>query len=90
MISIPLRQLDPRYIKGKDGEPTGISFECPACTKTQTHRVRVRWADAQRNDEPLWERSGLTFDELTLSPSIDGTPSCKFHGFLRMGKVCYS
>lgn len=47
------------------------------------------------DDNPRWEMSGTSLEDLTLKPSIncdipndDGTPShCKFHGFVTNGDV---
>jgi hypothetical protein len=35
----------------------------------------------------LWRREGDTFDTLTLSPSVDASPSGHWHGFVRNGEV---
>ena len=37
--------------------------------------------------EHFWERSGDTFDTLTLSPSVDASAHGHWHGFIRGGEV---
>lgn len=35
----------------------------------------------------LWARSGETFENLTLSPSVDASPAGCWHGFVRNGAI---
>jgi hypothetical protein len=46
-------------------------------------------ADGMARGRPLWDRTGDTFDTLTLSPSIDAskTHDGGWHGFVRSGEV---
>lgn len=35
----------------------------------------------------LWKRKGETFEDLTLSPSIDASPAGHWHGFVEKGEI---
>jgi hypothetical protein len=35
----------------------------------------------------IWQRTGETFDDLTLTPSIDASPSGHWHGYVTNGQV---
>jgi hypothetical protein len=37
---------------------------------------------------PEWVRSGDTFEDLTLSPSVDTSASGHWHGFITNGSIC--
>lgn len=97
-----LAELDPRWTHwhGRT-ERIGVSFECPVHRGTAAaHRVEVPFRNpldggkaVTRNH--LWDRTGETFDELTLSPSVNyqvydngapRDPAC-WHGFVRGGEV---
>lgn len=75
-----------------------VSFECPCCFDPTTGHSRTRLAvwfenpvdglpptdDASR----LWKRvSGATFDDLTLSPSIDASNVGHWHGHITNGAI---
>ncbi len=74
-----------------------IWFECPVCTGGRSHPVLVsfaahRLADDQgsqnREGKPSrWQVSGTGIDDLTLHPSIDCTPSCPWHGWVKNGAI---
>ena len=82
-MTMRLSELDPEWIR-VDGrwKHAGVSFLCPHCKKT---RVGVLFLNLPCGSAPLpdrpdiifnnfgnrWARSGLGFDDLTLSPSID-------------------
>lgn len=36
----------------------------------------------------LWQRTGETFDDLTLSPSVDASKSGHWHGHITGGEIC--
>lgn len=38
-------------------------------------------------DGPHWERTGDAFEDLTLSPSVDGSSHGHWHGWIRGGEV---
>jgi len=74
-----------------------IWFECPVCRSGPGHHVLVSFAgrgladdqgSQNREGKPSrWEVSGTGFDDLTLRPSIDLTPSCPWHGFITNGEA---
>lgn len=75
----------------------GISFVCPHCLGNERPRRLAVLFDPPIDDGcswlcvPLsdlrWERTGETFDDLTLSPSIDTSASGHWHGFITNGDV---
>lgn len=78
-------------------EAQGVEFNCPRCASG--HRIAVAFAgrgvlDHQgtrdKNGRPTrWQVSGTGLHDLTLSPSVDCTPSnpnC-WHGHIRNGEV---
>jgi hypothetical protein len=40
-----------------------------------------------KNPEHLWQRTGETFDDLTLTPSIDASKYGCWHGFITNGAI---
>lgn len=74
----------------------GILFDCPKC---RNHSVQVAFAGRAVADHhgthasdgrpTRWQVSGSAFDDLTLTPSVDCTPSdpnC-WHGHITNGEV---
>jgi hypothetical protein len=67
-----------------------VSFECPHC---RTIRLAVWFANPIDGLPPtddakhLWQRTGETFENLTLSPSIDASKDGHWHGFLTNGEI---
>jgi hypothetical protein len=82
-----LTDLDPVWIEqkyGKYGRIVGIRFKCPKCKGTQIAVQFLNPPDGGQpqppdekvcgnNDGKRWARSGLTFDDITLSPSVDAS-----------------
>ncbi len=71
----------------------GISFDCPCGCED---RVYVGFSnpldggEAHKSEkQPVWGRTGETFEELTLTPSIHRShaESCKWHGFVTNGAI---
>ena len=94
-----LTELDPRWQTWHGrSERIEVSFDCPVHGKA--HRVRVPFANPLDGGEPvkrnhLWQRTGDTFETLTLTPSVDYTkydngtvrdPTC-WHGFITNGEI---
>ena len=77
-----------RHYEGRKG--MGITFDCPHC---RTTRLAVWFANPIDGGVPtddatrLWQRTGATFDGLTLSPSIDASAHGHWHGFIKNGDV---
>ena len=74
-----LTDLNPKFILEE-----GMKFDCPACESP--HGIRVYWAGTH---DVLWEMRGQNFDDVSITPSIDGTPTCKFHGYVTNGMVSW-
>lgn len=82
-----LTELRPRYDAG-----SWLSFDCPKCKERLAVPVRPT-PDGSAPDPRAWDRTGDTFETLTISPSIDshhvlddGT-KCNWHGFIRNGEI---
>lgn len=80
----------------------GMVFLCPSCFEKNggavgTHAVEVTFASRGaenhqgshgRDGTPSrWSVSGSSFDDLTLTPSVDLTPGCAWHGFITNGEI---
>lgn len=67
-----------------------ITFDCPHCRK---ERLGVWFANPIDGLPPtddaahLWQRSGETFETLSLSPSVDASAHGHWHGFITNGVV---
>jgi hypothetical protein len=85
-----------------DGTPApertgaGLRFDCPCGNcKDEWERVFVRFKNPLDGGppvggEPLWTRTGETFENLTLTPSILRSKErggCGWHGFVTNGEV---
>lgn len=83
-----LTDLNPKFtgcLRPDSGEQ--MQFDCPACGPG--HRLSAYFQNPIDGGEangwtPKWERSGETFEELTITPSIDY--GC-FHGWVEDGRV---
>jgi hypothetical protein len=67
----------------------GVSFLCPHC---RACRLGVFFANpidgkSPSDDGLLWQRTGETWDTLTLTPSIDTSKHGHWHGFITGGEV---
>jgi uncharacterized protein DUF6527 len=74
----------------------GVSFLCPHC---RTQRLAILFKNAidpegwlskgvtRHHDPNEWERTGDTFETLTLRPSIDTAFHGHWHGFVTNGIV---
>ena len=89
-------------IKQHFGGRTGmaVSFDCPHCVAREratankrVERLAVWFANPLDGGPPtddathLWQRTGETFESLTLSPSIDASSDGHWHGFVTNGLV---
>lgn len=67
-----------------------VSFDCPHCRQT---RIAVWFANPidglipTDDAEHLWQRTGETFDTLTLTPSVDASSVGHWHGFISAGEI---
>lgn len=89
-------------ISNADGTPAiprqgvGILLDCPCGTCDEFHQLYVPFANPLDGGPPLqtgknngWQRTGDTFETLTLTPSILRTRphGCGWHGFITNGDV---
>jgi Family of unknown function (DUF6527) len=69
----------------------GITFDCPCGNHDEAHRCYVPFANpigpGPHVNAKGWQRTGDTFETLTLSPSIQRIGDCRWHGFIRNGEV---
>ena len=93
-----LVDLDPCWVSAGgdgvtvDGQPAprrervGVSVECPCGCDS---RLYVPFANPPDDGPPLkgWQRTGETFEVLTLSPSIFRRSGCGWHGFITAGMI---
>jgi len=64
-----------------------VSFDCPHCREV---RLCVFFknpidGDLPSDDGLLWQRTGETFETLSLSPSVDVSAHGHWHGFITNG-----
>lgn len=87
-----------RHFDGRHG--MAVSFECPHCVQRErttgdkrVQRLAVWFANPIDGLPPtddathLWQRTGDTFDTLTLSPSIDASSDGHWHGHIEDGAI---
>lgn len=98
-----LVDLDPKWIgyggKGitdADGNPVperkgiAVYFNCPCGCN---HPVSVSFKNPLDGGPPpipertYWQRTGDTFETLTLTPSILRLSGCRWHGFITNGEI---
>lgn len=96
-----LTDLEPRYFRaGTSEQPVGITFDCPHCHETgQRLAIAIHMdgtgidpdpANPQQfpADERIWTVSGGdSFENLSLSPSVDASASGHWHGFITNGEI---
>ncbi len=81
-----LIELEPSW----HNEGTHVVFNCPKC---KAHRIYISLKDGAY----VWQKTGETFEDLTLSPSIahenhrtlddGGHEVCKSHFFIKNGEI---
>lgn len=89
-------------ISNADGSPAplrvgiGVMFTCPCGKCDDMHDCYVSFTNPIDGGAPVndghatWQRTGDTFDTLTLTPSILRNPEkggCGWHGFITNGEV---
>ncbi len=99
-----LVDLDPQWITaGEQLGIDGITFWCPHCRLIRLgvwFRVPVvdakhmvfqpDWIGYMSNHVgPYWDRQGVTFDKLTLKPTVDASRLGHWHGWIRDGEVVH-
>lgn len=94
-----LTDLEPRYFATREGERHGISFRCPHCPESGQRLVIALHLDGTNFDpdpnnpqqfasgEMVWTISGGdSFENLSLTPSVDASSSGHWHGFITNGE----
>lgn len=78
----------PHCQPGKRGETTflGVFFKEPV---DPNNHPDIEWPTymLQHPERAYWHRTGTTFDDLTLSPSVDASAHGHWHGFIENGEV---
>lgn len=96
-----LNELAPRYfVSSLSGHPIGITFGCPHCHETGQRLAIAIHIDGTGidpdplnpqqfpTDERIWTvAGGDSFDNLSLSPSIDASASGHWHGYITGGEI---
>lgn len=101
-----LTDLNPQWVGAggpgvtRNGKPVterhgiGLTFDCPCGCGIRGYVSFANPLDGGKPrlspDEPSWQRTGDTFETLTLSPSIHRIPDrggCGWHGWVRNGEV---
>lgn len=100
-----LTELNPRWvaaggegITNQDGSPVpyrhgvGVSFDCPCGCGVKAYIPFTNPLDggpAREDKEHTWNRTGDTFETLTLAPSIQRSDpdGCRWHGYIENGET---
>lgn len=89
-----LTELNPKFLGARHGggvtERAGVDLDCP-CGKCG-HRLYVPFKNPigpgeSYSNEKGWDRTGETFETLTLTPSILRIGLCGWHGYITSGEV---
>jgi hypothetical protein len=80
--------------KAQRREGVGVLFDCPCGDRAEEHQCFIPFKNPIDGGPAIeirgWERTGETFDTLTLSPSILRSKEkggCGWHGWIRGGEV---
>lgn len=72
-------------------EGVGVIFDCPCGNDDEAHRCYVPFSNpigpGPHVPDKGWQRTGETFETLTLTPSILRIGECAWHGFITNGEV---
>lgn len=82
----------------RNGQPVperhgvAVSFNCP-CGSAECQRACIMLTNpidggsSVQDGQPTWERTGDTFETLSLTPSIQRVSDCRWHGLITNGEV---
>lgn len=92
-----LVDCNPHWItySGQDGSPDGVYFECPegheGCRSIIpfTPALDGTARPVRQSNGAHWQRTGDTFETLSLTPSIRNLGPCYFHGFITNGEITF-
>lgn len=98
-----LIELEPRhFVRGDNPSPVGITFDCPCCVgKENGTRLAIALHEDGTNFDPdpsnpqqfeagetVWTIvGGDSFDNLSLSPSVDASKAGHWHGRITNGEI---
>lgn len=84
-------------VSNADGSPVpqrtgvGMTFDCPCGCPDRAYVAFANPLDGGpphiSPDQPTWQRTGETFEALTLTPSIQRVGGCQWHGFITNGEA---
>ena len=87
---VRLAELEPTWVGEAGRHGTGLACNCPCGCDNGLYVPFANPLDGGLQVGPQgWQRTGDTFETLTLTPSIfrRGEGSCGWHGFIRAGEV---
>lgn len=81
-----------RVVHDEDRHGMGVTFLCPHCRSTRLGVFFRNPVDGKLPSDDydalhLWQRTGDTFETLTLSPSVDASAHGHWHGFIKNGEI---
>lgn len=92
-----LAELRPKFFitHGEPRQGMGVDFDCPHCVSLppdERQKICVPFTNPVDGGPPMsgltWQRTGDTFDDLTLTPSIDFRHGDgAWHGFITNGEM---
>lgn len=97
-----LVDLEPRWatlyghgLRSSEPFQMGMSFLCPHCReerlwvpfKNPIGQLTPEEAVHYKPTGHLWQRTGETFEELSLSPSVDASAYGHWHGWITNGEI---
>lgn len=97
MGKIKLIELDPKW-GTENGERFTLIFECPiaGCPSRYIAVPFKTFIGYDPEKHHIWTKTGDTFENISLSPSVDATKNkkgeptgCLFHGFITNGEVTW-
>ena len=93
-----LTDLKPKWIVFEGRVGMGVTFDCPCprCSaavdpcvprRLYAHFTPTLDGGPPEQDLLVWQRTGGTFETLTLTPSIDASRDGHWHGFITNGEI---
>lgn len=83
-----------QYVPAPERSGVGVILDCPCGNHDETHQLYVPFANPLDGGPPTntgknngWQRTGETFETLTLTPSILRIGGCGWHGFITNGEI---
>jgi hypothetical protein len=85
-----LTDLHASFIQNESKHPSGIRFACPVCPGNCW--IEARWSDRESPRETIYQRAGITLEEITISPAIDTVDQrgCGIVVWIHDGEVIWS